>query len=51
MSFAMDAYDTLHDNEMIDFSKPYCIVVQADGMTPFQITCEGDWVVAVLVYD
>lgn len=51
MPFAMDAYDTLHDNEMIDFTQPYWIIVQAEGMGRFQIMCEADWAIAVLIYD
>lgn len=51
MPYAMDAYDTLHDEELIDFTQPYQIVVQAEGMTPFSIMCEGDWAIAVLIYD
>lgn len=53
MSFAMDAYDTLHENEemKIDPTQPYRIIVQAEGMTHYTMACEADWAITVLMYD
>jgi hypothetical protein len=51
MSYAMAAYDILHEDDRLDITQPYRIIVQAEGMDPFHIECEGDWAIAVLIYD
>ena len=50
---AMDAFDTLNeDGDMkLDLTQPYQIVVQADGMERFVMTCDSDWAITVLMFD
>lgn len=51
VSFAMQAYDILHEDGGIDINQPYRIIVQAEGMTHFTMSMESDWAIAVLMYD
>jgi hypothetical protein len=53
MACAMDAYDTLHEDGdvKLDLTQPFQIVVQAEGMTSYTMTCESDWAITVLMYD